>query len=182
MKSVSQAIQDRRSIRKYKTTPIEEKDLQALIEAFRLAPSGSNSQAWDLIVVTSCDTRQTIAETCHNQLWMAAAPVHIIVCASSAKRNAELSGVNLDEESKELDLKASIRDAAIATENILLEATSLGLGSCWVAYYQQKDIRPILGIPDDVYVMGVIPIGYADESPHARPRQEALTFLHKERW
>jgi len=75
-----------------------------------------------------------------------------------------------------------IRDTSIATEHIMLTASSLGLGSCWVAWFTQNEIRPVLNIPFDKYVLGIITLGYADEQPAPRPRKTMGEILHYEQW
>jgi len=88
----------------------------------------------------------------------------------------------LDENSPDWELKRSIRDTAIATENILLEADAQGLGTCWVGFFVQSEIRPVLGIPDDKFVLAVIPIGYPAEQPSARPRKPLSEIVRWEKW
>jgi nitroreductase len=88
----------------------------------------------------------------------------------------------IDETSPEPELKQIIRDTAIAIEHILLEAESLGLATCWTGWYEQKEMRPILNIPDDKYVCGVITIGYAAESPAQRPRRKLEDMIRYEKW
>ena len=84
--------------------------------------------------------------------------------------------------SPEIDLKKVIRDTAIAVEHIVLSASDKGLGTCWVAWLEQKDIRPVLNIPDDKYVVCILTIGYPAETPEKRPRKKLDDFLHYEMW
>ena len=90
--------------------------------------------------------------------------------------------VRLDENSSLSELKQIIRDTAIAMEHLLLEAEHLGLAACWTAWYQQDDVRPILGIPEDKYVCGIITLGYGDETPKQRPRKEMDEIVRYEKW
>lgn len=84
----------------------------------------------------------------------------------------------LDEESPQELLKQIIRDTSIATEHLLLEASHLNLGTCWVAWFNQEEIRPLLGIPSDKYVIGIVTVGYADETPKPRTRKRLESMVH----
>lgn len=88
----------------------------------------------------------------------------------------------LDDNSHQDELKRIIRDTSISTGYMLLEANNLGLGVCWVAEFTQEEIRPVLNIPSDKYVVGVLTIGYPDENPKARPRKKLEDMVHYESW
>jgi nitroreductase len=175
-------FQTRRSIRKYLDQPVEESKIWQLLESARLAPSGSNTQPWHFIVVRGAATRQRLTVVAHNQQWMLTAPVFIVCVADIRSRIKAETTIALDETSPEPELKQIIRDTAIAVEHILLEATNQGLGSCWVAMFDQAGIRPVLNIPVDKYVLGIVTIGYPDEQPAARPRKSLETIIHNELW
>lgn len=113
---------------------------------------------------------------------MVAAPVFIVCVADIRSRIKAESKISLDENSPEEEVKQIIRDTSIATEHILLTAASLGLGSCWVAWFTQNAIRPVLNIPADKYVVGIITLGYADEQPAPRPRKKMEEIVHYEQW
>ncbi|MGK0468500.1 MAG: nitroreductase [Clostridium sp.] len=85
---------------------------------------------------------------------------HHAFCRIEADAN-----VSLNEDSPQEELKQIIRDTSISIGYILLEAYNLGLGTCWVAWFTQEEIRPILNIPADKYVVGIITLGYANETP-----------------
>lgn len=172
----------RRSIRKYMDREVENEKILQLIEGARLAPSGSNTQPWHFIVVKSESNRPKIARVCHNQKWMLSAPVFIVCVADIRCRIDEKIAVSLDENSPEEELKQVIRDTSISVENILLGADNLGLGTCWVGWFVQNEIRPILNIPDDKYVVGIVTLGYADEKPKPRPRKKLEEIIHYESW
>ena len=87
-----------------------------------------------------------------------------------------------NENSPQQALKQIIRDTAIAIEHIVLEAEDLGLSTCWVADFIQEQIRPVLNIPADKYVVCILTLGYADESPKARPRKRLEDIVHYENW
>lgn len=175
-------IELRRSVRKYKNKTVEEEKIINLIESARKAPSGSNTQPWNFILVTDKKIKESLIQADHNQKWMINAPVFIVCVADIACRIKDSNSLYLDENSPEPELKLIIRDTAIAVENLLLEAQHLGLASCWTGWFDQKDIRNILGIPNDKYVCGIVSIGYADESPKERPRRTLQSMIHYQSW
>lgn len=175
-------IRTRRSIRKYINKPIEEEKLLLLLESARLAPTGSNTQPCHFIIVKSDLIRQKLAQVSHNQNWMISAPVFIVCVADIRSRIKDDVHIHVDERSPEEEVKLIIRDASISIEHLVLEAESLGLGTCWVAWFTQEEIRPILNIPSDKYVVSIITVGYADEMPKARPRKSFEEIVHYENW
>ena len=189
---ILQPILTRRSIRKYRDTPVEDDKIQAMLASARLAPSGNNSQPWNFIIAKSEATRKKIAEACYNQTWMTQAPVFIVCVADMSVRLKELqkkdpritdtSHLNVQEESPQQELKMIIRDTTIAIDHLMLQATSMGLGTCWVAWLKQETIRPILHIPTDKYVVAVVCVGYANHSPKPTPRKPLEDMIHYERW
>lgn len=175
-------IKYRRSIRKYQDRKVEKEKLEQILESARLAPSGSNTQPWTFIVVESYDTKEKLLFADHNQLWMMSAPLFIVCVADIRCRIPADKRVVLNEKSPEPELKQIIRDTSIAIEHILLEAEYLGLATCWTAWFDQDEIRPILNIPEDKYVCGIITLGYGDESPNQRPRKSLEDMVRYEKW
>lgn len=175
-------IKMRRSIRNYNNKSVEDEKILQLLESARLAPSGSNTQPWHFIVVKSELTKQKLAKASHNQKWMLSAPVFIVCVADIRCRIEGTVDVILNENSPQEELKQILRDTSISMEHILLEAENLGLGTCWVAWFTQDEIRPILNIPTDKYVVGIITVGYANETPKARPRKKLEEIIHYETW
>ncbi|MBL4932787.1 nitroreductase family protein [Clostridium paridis] len=173
-------IEVRRSIRKYIDKPVEDEKINEILESGRLAPSGNNTQPWHYIVVKSDEMRQRIMEASHNQKWMMTAPVFIVSVADVRCRIKE--DISIDDDSSEDEVKRIIRDTAISTGYMLLQANNLGLGVCWVAEFTQEEIRPVLNIPSDKYVIGVITVGYPDEAPKPRPRKNIEDIVHYESW
>jgi nitroreductase len=175
-------IEIRRSIRRYLDKPVENVKIIKLLESARLAPSGDNTQPWHFIVVKAEFTRKQLSEVSHNQKWMLSAPVFIVCVADIRSRIKEDVDISLNENSPQEELKQIIRDTSIAIEHIVLEASNLGLGTCWIAWFTQEKIRPILNIPADKYVVCILTLGYADELPQSRPRKKLEEIIHYESW
>jgi len=175
-------IEMRRSIRKYIDKPVEEAKITQILESARLAPSGNNTQPWHYIIVRSEEMRQKVMEASHNQKWMMTAPVFIVCVADVRCRIKDDREVYINDSSPEDEVKRIIRDTSISVGYMLLEANNAGLGVCWVAEFTQEEIRPVLNIPSDKYVVGVITVGYPDESPKPRPRKNLDNIVHHECW
>ncbi|MGC7873248.1 nitroreductase family protein [Desulfosporosinus sp. SYSU MS00001] len=175
-------IKNRRSIRRYLDIPVEDNKIIQLLGSARLAPSGDNTQPWHFIIVKSEEIRQKLTEVSNKQKWMLSAPVFIVCVADIRSRVANNIELSLNETSPQLELKQIIRDTSIAIEHIVLEANNLGLGTCWVAWFTQEEIRPILNIPSDKYVVCILTLGYASESPKDRPRKKIEEIIHRESW
>ncbi|MEN1760487.1 nitroreductase family protein [Anoxynatronum sibiricum] len=176
------SIETRRSIRKYEDRPVEDEKTTAILESARWAPSGNNTQPWHFIVIQSQEMREKVAAVSHQQKWMLTAPVHIACVADLSSRITGHPEVVLTEVSSQHELKQVIRDTAIAAEHLVLEAENQGLGTCWVAWFTQEEIRPVLGIPDDKYVVAVITVGYPAHAPAPTPRKKLSDIVRWETW
>lgn len=180
--NIMNEIQERRSIRKYKSQEVKDEDLLQIIEAARLAPSGNNTQPWRFIIIKDQQTKENIVAEDHNQKWMLTAPVFIACISDISARIVGSQSLYIDESSSEFELKQIIRDTSIAISYMLLEAQHLGLGTCWTGWYNQKEMRKVLGIPYNMYVSGILTVGYADEQPAQRPRKELEELVCYEKW
>ena len=157
---VFQAIQLRRSVRAYQDREIETEKLNKVLEAARLAPSASNRQEWKFIVVKNRDIKEKLAIAASNQTFVGEAPIIIVACAT---------------ESESIMMCGQPRytvDVSIAMSFIILQARELGLGTCWLGAFDESSVKEILGIPDDVRVVTMTPLGYPSQDPAARPRKE----------
>ncbi len=175
-------IVTRRSIRKFKDDPVSDAQVELLLQAAHLAPSGSNTQPWTYIVVRSEETRRKVMEVSHEQKWMMQAPVFLVCVADLGVRIKEGDLPAINEESALPEVKLIIRDAAISVDHLVLQAESMGLGTCWVAWFRNEEIRPVLGIPDSHYVVAVVPVGVPDQTPMPRPRKEFGSMIYREKW
>ncbi|NLD20478.1 MAG: nitroreductase [Clostridiales bacterium] len=175
-------IQSRKSVRVYKDKDVEDKLIMGMIEAARLAPSGNNTQPWTFIIVRTKEMKEKIASADGNQKWMLTAPVFIVCVADIKCRVKDTEGMALNDDSPEAALKKVIRDTSIAVEHLVLEGQHLGLATCWTGWFEQEDMRQVLGIPSDKYVLAVVTVGYAGETK-AAPKKKALEKIVKyEKW
>lgn len=177
-----EAIQHRRSVRNFQGKSIEDEKLNEILEAARLAPSGNNRQPWFFIVIKDGLIKNEVAVATNNQAWIASAPVVIVAVADLCARSQDYAGLYVDEETNSFDVKRIVRDTTIAVTHILLEVDNQGLGACWCGAFTQETIRPVLNIPDDKFVLAVIPVGYPAEEPKARPRKILEEVIRHERW
>ena len=148
----SDVVIKRRSIRRYKATPVPLENVLKILEVARTAPSASNRQPWHYVVVRDEATRKKVTGT---QTWAAGAPVVIVAMGD-----------------KEFSSKWWRNDVGISFEHVMLAATDLGLGTCWMgSYARDEEIRGILGVPDKWNVAAITPLGYPDEDPPTKPRK-----------
>lgn len=143
---VFEAIQKRKSVRAYAATPVPAEMLKKILEAARMAPSAGNAQPWHFILVMDESKRKAIARGCRYGRFLAESPVVVVGCG---------------------DERASPRwylgDTCIAMENLVLAATSEGLGTCWIGKFNEKSIREMLKIPHQFRVVALLALGYKRE-------------------
>lgn len=175
-------IVTRRSIRRFKDEQVSEEQVELLLRAAHAAPSGSNTQPWNYIVVRSEELRRKIMEVSHKQKWMMQAPVFLVCVADLSVRIKEGELPAIDENSPLPEVKLILRDATISVDHLVLQAEYMGLGSCWVAWFKNKDIRPVLDIPDTHYVVAVVVVGVSDQSPKPRPRKDFNSMIYRDKW
>jgi nitroreductase len=193
MFTTKEAIEKRRSIRRFKTEPVPDEYITELLMAARLAPSGSNAQPWRFKIVKDEETKSKLAHAAYDQSFIAKAPVVIVCCADirgyldgSASGAQDLGKIKAIEDrivkilvdrigqmkSYPLDQIGPqiVLNVAIAVEHMILRALDFGLGSCWVRLLDGEMIKDIFGWADDVFVVALLPIGLPDESPEPRKR------------
>ncbi|MGB9792318.1 MAG: nitroreductase family protein [Thermacetogeniaceae bacterium] len=162
VKNVIDAIKERRSIRRFKPEVVTKATIEHLLKAAISAPSAGNLQPWFFVVVFNEKVRQELAEAA-GQPFVAKAPVCIVVCAEP-----ERSASRYGKRGREL---YCIQDTAAAIENILLAATALGLGACWVGAFNEERVASILELKPGLRPVAILPIGYPDEGNKAAPRR-----------
>jgi nitroreductase len=160
--NVLEAIATRRSVRSYSGTPIPPEVMARMRQALRQAPSACNLQPWHFILVEDESLRQQVASAAKGQMWMAAAPVIVVACGTPAKAYKNMGGYG---NSVDVDL-------AIAVDHLTLAAVAEGLGTCWIGAFDEAKLKPILGIPADVKVVVMTPLGYPATADLIRPIDE----------
>ncbi len=200
MLTTKEAIERRRSIRKFKAKPIPEDYITELLNAARLAPSGCNAQPWRFKIVEKPDIKAKLAQAAYDQAFIATAPIVIVCCAdiqgyldgtvSGAQDLGKIAAIE-DRivtilEHKAERLKTVERDelgpriaanVAIAIEHIVLRALDFGLGSCWIRLIDEQRVREMFEWDDSIYVVALLPLGYPAESPEARKRLQLRDIL-----
>jgi len=167
---VRQAIRERRSIRAFKKRPVEEEKLARVLEAGRLAPSANNMQEWKFVVVRDEEKRARLMVAAKNQSFVGDAPVVIAGCGTITDRRMSCGQLSYPV------------DVAIAMTQMTLQAVEEGLGTCWVCAFDEDKVKSVLGIPDDVRVVALLPLGYPDESPSPRPRKDTREVVCYDRF
>jgi len=162
-----EAIRTRRSIRKYKPNPVPEELLKGILSAARMAPSGINSQPWKLIIVTDEDTKLRLVPACNGQKFIAEAPIIIVGCGFPDDAYATIGGY----------MNGYVMDVTIALDHLILAAASAGLGTCWIGAFKEEKVKEALGIPSDVKVVALTPLGYPDETPAKRSRKDLAELV-----
>lgn len=157
-----EVIEKRRSIRKYKNTPVPREKILKILEAARIAPSAGHRQPWHFIVVENNDTIKKLAK----QEWAAAAPVMIVGLAD-----------------QEASPGWCINDLGVAFEHIVLAATDLGLGTCWMGQSNREDlVKSLLDIPDNFKVVALTTLGVSDETPGPKERKSLDSIVSWEKY
>jgi len=176
-----ETIMSRRSIRKYKTTPIDDKILERVLEAARWAPSWANTQCWRFIVVRDTDIKNKLAATvpAGNGAGDAIkeAPVAIVACAQLGKAGYLKGSLGSDKGESWY-----MFDVALAMQNLVLAANSLGLGTVYTGWFDAKKTAEIMEVPPDCCVVALTPLGYPDQKPDPTPRKELSQIVSYDKY
>jgi nitroreductase len=167
-------IKNRRSVRDFTDKKIPESAIETLIDALRWAPSAGNLQSRKFYFVFNEDIRNKLAKAGLKQDFVsftARAPLVVVACTDRniASRYGE-RGMHL----------YCIQDSAASVQNMLLAAHDLGLGTCWVGAFKEEKVREILGLPDNLRPVAIVPVGYPARTPNAPDRvsrQEAVEMM-----
>jgi len=159
------AIMNRRSVRKYMSRAIPEDDLRTILEAGRQAPSAANRQPWHFVVVREDGQRRRLAEACSGQMWLADA-------------GAIIAGIG----KPDVNEKWYPVDVAIALQNMIVTATALGYGTCWIGAFEEAKVKEVLGLPEGMRVVALTPVGAPDDKPDRRPRMGMDEFASLDRY
>jgi nitroreductase len=161
----------RRSVRQYQTKSVEKDKLIMVLEAARLGPSAANMQPCCFVVVAEKGARESLRAS-YNADWFVQAPVIVVGCVNPRQAWRRRDG----EEYWKVDV-------AIAMQNMILAATEVGLGTCWIANFDEKAAKKALNIPKDIRVVAMTPLGYSDEEKGSVSDRKPLDMLiHYDKW
>lgn len=184
---ILEAIKNRRSIRKYKADPVDDKTLETILDAARLAPSWANTQCWRFIVVRDNSLKSQLSEALTPPSpTMAAnpavnavknAPVVIVACAEKG-----LAGIYGGKPTTDKGESWFMFDVALAMENLMLAATALGLGTVHIGQFDARKAAAALGVPENFAVVEMTPVGYPEFQPNPRPRKTLAEIVFREKF
>jgi nitroreductase len=187
---VFEAIRNRRSIRRYKSDPVDDKTVQTVLEAAHWAPSWGNIQCWRFIVIRDSDIKSQVADTLtrikiDNELVENAAtkaikqaPVLIVLCAEMSRAGCRPDGTPVTDKGDYWYMF----DIALAMENLTLAAHALGLGTVIVGGFDAPKVAKILGVPAGFCVVTMTPLGVPDHKGQVSPRKQLSDVLYKEKF
>lgn len=170
---ILELFRERKSVRKYEERPVEDEKIKAVLEAARVAPSWANKQCWQYIVTRDNSIKESVSRVIEGnpaEKAVRQAPVLIVACA-----DPELSG-------KVEDKGYYLVDIGISFEHICLEARRQGLGTVWIGLFDEKKIRDIFEVPDNIRIVAMTPLGYPAKMPDDRGRKSLDSLVFKDKW
>lgn len=167
---VFDAITTRYSVRGYKPDPVEDEKLSRVLEAARQAPTAANRQPFRVIVIHTRGREDELARV-YGRGWFTQAPLVLAFVAVPGEAWRRMD-----------DKPYGEVDATIAMDHLVLAATALGLGTCWIAAFDPDVAREVLGLPDDVEPVAFTPLGYPDRASSGTGRRPLDELVRYERW
>ncbi|MCK4322893.1 MAG: nitroreductase family protein [Armatimonadetes bacterium] len=168
-----EAIAQRASVRSYKPEPVSDEDIQTILEAALHAPSANNARPWHIVVVRDEVKRQQLSQVHQWASFCTQSPVVLVFCAEES-----------------CSPHWWIEDLSAAVENALIQASALGLGTCWIgirgggpghALRPEEHVRKVCDIPEGIRVLAIVSLGYPTDSPHAK-QPGPMSNVHDESW
>jgi nitroreductase len=160
--NVMEAIKNRRSVRSYSSKRIPDEIMQRMRDALRYAPSACNYQPCKFIFVSDPELNYEVAKAANDQVWMSEAPVIVVGCGLPEQAYKFMGG-----KGNSVDI-----DVAIALDHLTLAATEEGLGTCWVGAFDEGRVKALLGVPADVKIVVMTPLGYPASADLMAPLPE----------
>jgi len=167
---VFEAIEKRYSVRGYTQDAVEDEKLQRVLEAARQAPTAANRQPFRMLVVHTAGREEELARV-YGRRWLSQAPLVVAFVAVPGEAWRRMDDKPYDEV-----------DATIAMDHFVLAATALGLGTCWIAAFDPDAAREVFGLPGDVALVALTPLGYPDKGSAATSRRPLEELVRYERW
>ena len=157
----NQVINERKSVRKFSDKKINRDTIESIIECARLAPSAVNKQPWKFFICTSEKLKALIRES-YDREWFAKAQIYIVACGDHSQ-----SWKRTSDNKDHCDI-----DIAIAVEHIILKATDLGVGTCWVCNFDTEKVKEALQLPKQLEPIVLLPFGYPQDDFEPDPRNK----------
>jgi nitroreductase len=161
----------RYSVRAYKDQPVEAEKLAQVLEAARMAPTAANRQPFQIVVIDTAGREEELKRIYRHE-WFVQAPLVLCVCATP-----DSGWVRKKDNNNYTDV-----DAAIVMDHMILAATDLGLGTCWIAAFDPDAAREVLGLPEDVYPVVFTPLGYPADSVGRKTRKPLEELVRYDHW
>jgi len=166
----SDLIKMRYSVRAYESTPVEDEKLQRILEAARLAPTAANRQPFQIIVIHTAG-REEALKRIYGKEWFVQAPFVICACGLPEQGWVRSDGKNYTDV-----------DVSIVMDHVILTATEVGLGTCWVGAFDPDAAREELNLPEGVEPIAFTPLGYPADEPRMKKRKPLSDLIRYERW
>ena len=166
----NELINKRYSVRQYKLDKVEDEKLQQVLNAACLAPTAANRQPIQFIVIHTAG-REAELNRIYQREWFLKAPIVICACAVSSQAWSRMDNKNYSEV-----------DVTIAMDHLVLAATDLGLGTCWIAAFDPAAAREVLGLPNGIEPIAFTPLGYPADQPRPKKRKALSELVRYERW
>ncbi|MDD5038307.1 MAG: nitroreductase family protein [Dehalococcoidales bacterium] len=164
-------VKKRYSVRSYRTDPVEDDKLQQILEAARLAPTAANRQPIQFIVIHTAGKEAELGRI-YNRPWFVQAPLIICACGISSQAWVRRG-----------DGKCYYNvDVAIAMDHLIMAATELGLGTCWIGAFDPVAVHEVLGLPEEVEPIVFSPLGYPNDAPGLKRRKTLTELVRYEHW
>ncbi len=163
-------VQNRYSVREYKSDPVPREALEKVLEAARLAPTAANRQPVRLVVLETAKGKEQFRALYHRD-WVLQAPILIFICAVPGEAWVRQDGRNY-----------ALVDAAIVMDHLILAAADQGLGTCWVANFNAEEARRMLHIPDAVDPVAFTPLGFPADKPKSKERKPLQSIVYWGCW
>jgi len=166
----AELVTRRYSVRAYRSDPVPEDVLLQVLETARSAPTAANRQPFRLIVIHT-EGREAELRRIYDKDWFVTAPIVVCACGVPAESWVRRDGKNYNDV-----------DVAIVVDHVVLAATDLGLGTCWIGAFDHAAAREVLGLPEGVEAIAFTPLGYASDSPRPKRRKELAELVRYEHW
>ena len=172
-------VKGRRSVRRFRNEPVARDLIEKCVEAARFAPSAENLQPWRFLVFDEPQLKNALAGAAFSGIyrvtnWASKAPVLVVVLAER-KLATQIGSL----------LQGSqwwLLDVGIAGEHFVLQAQELGLGTCWIGAHDEQIAKEVLGVPENVRVVAMTPLGYPGQEPGPKTRKSLDRIVCYDRW